>query len=294
MKHIPLFMLALLTVPAWSQTPEPAAAPAATGATPAPSSAPSEPPPAASDDLLPASCRQLLVRDGSRQSILANVNVATHLRFAASVATFEVSTPGLWEASTRGSDLFIRPKTAYPAAGRTGLAVILANEQRYDFLVVAAEKVPTSCVTIHDAVVKPPPAPEPDAARVAQALIEQKAVLQRELDDRLAEMQRQVSQQAADKIKAFQYSIFTRYDWNSSLVADKALISAVYDDGRSTYIRLTTSAYGLPSISGALGDQDVLLQLQYDDLTGVVEIPGLYDQLRLRLGSHELTIKREG
>jgi hypothetical protein len=37
-----------------------------------------------------------------------------------------------------------------------------------------------------------------------------------------------------------------------------------------------------------------LLELQYDDLTGVVAIPGLYDRLRVRIGTHELIIARQG
>jgi hypothetical protein len=285
-----------LSAPAWAQEQGSANPPHALDLAPAPATAPAILPPSPDPADPPQTpCRQLLVDPASRNTVQAHISVSTRLHFPSHVATFEVSTPGLWEATTKGEDLWIRPKTAYSAANKTGLTVILDDDTRYDFLVTSTDHVPASCVSIHDKVAKKPKpapaAPDPEATRAAaELLVQQKGQFQQQL----VEMRRQITQQSADRIKAFQYSINTRYDWNSSAIADKNLINAVYDDGRSTYIRISTSAYGLPAISGALDDKDLLLELQYDDLTGVIEIPGLYDRLRLRLGTHELIIARQG
>lgn len=107
-------------------------------------------------------------------------------------------------------------------------------------------------------------------------------------------MRRQVEQQARDRIKEFQSSISTRYKWAGDNADDRYLVSAVYDDGRFTYVRVSTSAFGLPSLSGLLDGKDTIVQYDYDDLTGVYTIQGLFDRLRLKLGTHAVNIKREG
>jgi hypothetical protein len=298
-RHLLTAAAFVLSTTAWAQTADQAAPPAVPAPAPPKTSAPAVPAapgPADAPQSQQTPCRQLLVAPSSRNTIQTNINVATRLHFPTPVATYEVSTPGLWEASTKGQDLWVRPKTPYSSANKTGLTVILDDETRYDFLAVSTERVPASCITIHDQVPKKPKSPQPsaEAAEATHAAAELLVTQKHQFQAELAELRSQVTQQAADRIKAFQYSINTRYDWNSSASADKNLINAVYDDGRSTYIRITTSAYGLPAVSGALGDKDVLLEGQYDDLTGVFEIPGLYDRLRIRLGSHELIIARQG
>ena len=58
-------------------------------------------------------------------------------------------------------------------------------------------------------------------------------------------------------------------------------------------MRIATSAFGLPSLSALLDDQDALVQYSYDDLTGVFTVQGLFDQLKVRLGGHQIDIQRQ-
>ena len=249
-------------------------------------------------------------------TIEANVNVATRLQFPATVAKDEVSTPDLWDGSYSGSSVWIRPKTIIREADRTGLTVFLDNGHSYDFLVAAAPGVPQSCILIVDyptvtptpPVASAPAAPtrspeEIEAARQAanarasaaraaraRASAQQQAALTAKFD----QMRRQMEQQANDRIKQFQYSIDTQYAWDGVTRDDQLLVNAVYDDGRFTYVRVTTTAFGLPALSGRLDGKDALLEFDFDDLTGVFTVQGLYDKLRLKLGTHVINIVRKG
>jgi len=250
-----------------------------------------------------AACRVVLLPPGTRETIQAAVTVGTRIQFPGAIKTFQVDTPGLWDGTAKDDSLFIRPKTTEAAATTTGVSVFLANGRKYDFVVERSEALPNRCVLVTDypggtaaeaspthrlrRAAEPAPAPVP-----TELLAHQQA----QYAEQLAEMRRQVEAQARDRIKAFQYAINTRYAWAGSEATpdERELVSAVYDDGRFTYVRIATSAFGLPSLSARLDDQDVLVQYSYDDLTGVFTVQGLFDRLKVRLGGHQIDIQRQG
>jgi hypothetical protein len=301
--------------PAAAAQPEPGAAeppqsmlqerPADAGATPLVPT-PAGPPADATRNTTQSQCRTVLVARGVRETVAANVAVATRIELPGEIANIAVSVPGFWDSAFKGDSVWVRPRTAVPEAQNTGLSAILADGRKYDFLVNREEAVPQSCVIVRDMQESPPrqaaqatargtgrrgPSRE-EQERALAAMMDQ----QRAYEAQLQEMRRQVEQQASDRIKAFQYSINTRYRWDGKKGDGAAadLVTAVYDDGRFTYVRVATSAFGLPSLSGELGDKDVVLQYDYDDLTGVFTVQGLYDRIRVRIGSHEISVRREG
>jgi len=253
-----------------------------------------------------AACRAILLPPGTRETVQANVNVGTRVQFPGTIKTFQVDTPGLWDASAKDDSLFIRPKTSDANAGSTGVSVFLVNGRKYDFVAQRVDEIPNRCVLVAEFPGDPPadrPTGRPRGHRVqarpaaeAPDLSQALAGQQHAANQQLAEMRRQIEGQARDRIKDFQYSINTRYAWAGSgrSTDDQNLIDAVYDDGRFTYVRITTSAFGLPSVAGILDDKDVLVQYAYDDLTGVFAVQGLYDRLRVRLGNHQIDILRQG
>jgi hypothetical protein len=281
--------------------------PANSGApAPAPSATPAPPTAAAPANPLAtlSPCRRVVMPQGTREQIVSNINVGTRIQFASEIRTVETATPGLWDTNYNLNSVWIRPKTVSPEAADTGLSVFTTDGKQYDFLVNANATPQPSCVLVVD--YPPPKAPDPVAANTAGQI----AKLSRQvadLNDRLLQeeeshkkqlfdMRRQVEQQANDRINQFQYSVNTRYDWKGlgTNTDDQYLVGSVYDDGRFTYVRISTSAFGLPSFSGALGDKDTVLQYSYNDLTGVVTILGLYDQIRVKLGGHVIDVTRRG
>lgn len=249
-----------------------------------------------------AACRAMTLPPGTRETVLAHINVGTRVQFPTAIKTFQVDTPGLWDVSAKDDSLFVRPKTADAKAAATGISVFLITGRKYDFIARRSDDIPHRCVLVAAFPGDPLPGQTLSAAKAAQPpSFRAEARQPREAQiaaaaQQLAEMRRQIEAQARDRIKEFQYAINTRYAWAGSGKSsdDQNLIDAVYDDGRFTYIRITTSAFGLPAVAGVLGDRDVLLQYSYDDLTGVFTVQGLYDRLRVRLGNHQIDILRQG
>lgn len=279
--------------------------PAPTDAAPAGAASPSAPAasatPAQPESTL-SLCRRITLPENTREIVTASPNVAVRVKFPAKVKTYSISVPGLWDAESKEDSVLIRPKTPDAAAGETAVAVFTDTGRQYDLLVRLAPSgtdIP-SCVIVADLV--PPPAAASGTPRRAVGPSKAVTALERQLQDAIAnqnrqlgEMRSQVEQQATDRIKAFQYSVYTRYDWNSAQAAspdDKHLISSVYDDGRFTYVRISTTAFGLPEMTGDLGGKATVLQYTYDDLTGVFTVQGLFDKLTVALADHVISISR--
>lgn len=331
MKHVLLAsaLVAASTAAAFAQgdRPEAGAPPGGRGTAPA-DAAPQAPAgqaptgrgpaaPAPSGAASVTACRPMIVPFGTRGTIEANINVATRLEFPVTVRRVEVSTPALWDATYAEHSAWVRPKTQVAVAGQTGLTVFLVNGRTLDFLVNASSTVPPSCVLVVEppqpAAAQPSPASPPQQAprtpeeaagdreaaaaraRAASAsATRRRASEDARLAERFAAMRRQVEQQAMDRIKQFQHSIDTNYTWGGSGRGDQYLVQAVYDDGRFTYVRIKTDAFGVPAITGRVNGADTLLQYTYDDLTGVFTIQGLFDRLNLSLGTHSIPIRRRG
>lgn len=315
-------LLALPAAAAFAQANQPGAGmpPGAQGATPgdaAPQGANGRSPdaPAPGGPASVTACRPMIVPFGTRGTIDANVNVATRLQFPVTVRRVEVSTPALWDATYAEHSAWVRPKTTVSVAGQTGLTVFLENGRTFDFLVNASPTVPPSCVIVVEPpqpAAQPAPAPAPQqpprapeevagnreaAARAraaSAAAARRRASEDARLAERFAAMRRQVEQQAMDRIKQFQHSIDTNYEWGRGGRDERHLVQAVYDDGRFTYVRIKTDAFGVPAVTGRVNGADTLLQYTYDDLTGVFTIQGLFDRLSLSLGTHSIPIKRRG
>jgi hypothetical protein len=240
-------------------------------------------------------CQRLAARPGHRYSLRANMQVATRVSFPSPIEVFENTLPKLWDVSTYDNSLWARPNSATPEGARTGVSVRLKNGDHYDFVFYAADSLSPSrsCVII---------APRqaryrgPTAADLAAQQAEEEA-RQAAFDDTVENIRRQAENQANDAIKAFQYSMNTAYEWrpaSKQSAGMNGLISAAYDDGRFTYIRIRTTGYGLPALSARDGDKDLVVQYTYDDLTGVYTVLGLFDTLRLSVGTSAIDIRRKG
>ncbi len=266
-------------------------------------------------------CTVVVSQPGQRLILNVGIEVGTRLRFTYPIDTFQVSME-TWDVRQEESTLWLRPKTSAKEADEAGVTVFLkgAEERReLDFLVRAAETTDYSCIYVLDA----PTAVElfrgprrqsreeqealrdelyealdeadarEEAARRSRSAFEQRQQgLAATFEAKLNEMSRQYRAQADDALAAFQYSIHTGYTWGTKTQAFPSIISAVYDDGRFTYIRLAESGFGVPAITAKSGEDFFVVQYDYQDLTGVYTVQGLFDELVVRFGQQEISIKR--
>ena len=250
-------------------------------------------------------CRRLVMIPNVEETVDSNILLGVHLQFPSKVKTLQLSSgPHLWEGQHEDNSVWVRPKEDNATVDKVKLTVFLEDGRNYDFTVRQVAQVKgASCVVITD----PPPSHDALADRKAQEVAAQDAATIQALNNRLRDqetrqrqiidqLRSQIEQQAQDRIKSFQYAINTKYRWDVTNGSEdtRHLIDSVYDDGRFTYIRISTTAFGLPSITGKLNGNDAIIRKQYDDLTGVYTITGLFDQLQVSLGSYAVLIQRQG
>ena len=248
-----------------------------------------------------AACGTLNVGGDLRITLSAHPQVATRVNFPSPIADVSNSAPSLWDdftAPTGATSLWVRPKTTTLAGSTAGVSVLTQDGRSYDFVFEISPDVPaTSCWAVADTRTIPGTADrlqELETERVA--LSNERRRLQIEREDqrrRTAALNRQqqatisalsdtAAKQARDAISAFKYSVNTSYSWGYSKVPPPFEISAAFDDGRNTYIRILSDAAGAPAVVAIQGEETMALNYSYDDLTGVYTIQGLYERIELR------------
>ncbi|MBS1017105.1 TrbG/VirB9 family P-type conjugative transfer protein [Acetobacter persici] len=287
----------------------PEASPAPAGATSGPMS-PSAPAVPHDGPLLSTvkACTPLVSPQGVTRSFNASVNVAAHLIFPLPVASAHVSTT-VWTEDHHGNSLWIRPTQASHIADTVGLTVTMTDGRQFDYTVKSVAE-PTNCylvvpfpfvspnassLTPEQLAQAQKAAQQAQARRNAQIRAAAQAEAKRKADEAAAyqaqfnAMKQQMMAQAEDRIKQFQMAIHTDYKW-----PNHDLVTAVYDDGETTYIRVAKTGFGTPVLTGTHDGKEVALEYDYDDLTGVYVVSGLYDKVLAILGTNRVLIKRKG
>ncbi len=250
-------------------------------------------------------CEKIIAKKGTVYNINSNIDVGTRIVFPAIITEHMVSLGGeLWDVKSSGKNIWVRPKTEVLEGNKTGMTVIVKRGSRkttYDFIVNSAKKVKKSCYIISNyipKVVKKRSKTKNIDNKLIQEITqnyEKKILILKKLHTKkLHNMHRQFKAQAQDLISDFTYRINTAYEWSSGDISYPQIVQAVYDDGRFTYLRIKTTGYGLPSVVGISGNEKFVLQSEYDDLTGVFSIQGLYDGFLVKYDRKELIVKRMG
>ena len=257
-------------------------------------------------------CGVLKITDDQRITLPANAQVATRINFPSPLTDVSNSVPGLWDdfvAPTGATTFWARPRTTTAAGATAGVGLATEDGRAYDFVFEVAEAVPTtSCWTIADA------RPVPGMADRLQALENERsslaaerqrlaveredqrqrtAALNRAQSARITALSDTAAKQARDAISAFKYTVTTAYSWSYSEKIPPFQISAAFDDGRSTYVRILSDAHGAPAVIGRQGEDVLALNYSYDDLTGVYTIQGLHDRIELRFGGVLAVVERK-
>ena len=257
-------------------------------------------------------CGDLVLDGHVRISLPAHPQVATHITFPGPIADSSNAAPELWDvftAPTGGRSLWVRPRTTTIAGTTVGVTAVGTDGRPYDFAFEVSREVPdTSCWTITDHRPVAAAAVRLDALDAErEALVAERRRLEIQIEDQRRRMdaldqarQREIealsataAEQARDAIDAFRYAVNTAYGWGYSQTPPPFEISAAYDDGRNTYIRILSDAFGAPAVVGIRGEEVQALNYSYDDLTGVYEIQGLHEVIELRFADVLARVERK-
>ncbi len=87
--------------------------------------------------------------------------------------------------------------------------------------------------------------------------------------------------------------MFTQYQWDKhSKNYPENLIASVYDDGRTTFVRLASRHQGSLSIEAKVGDMNTLLPVDHDDHYTVFSVRGVYPSFSLNIGNSSVRVTR--
>jgi hypothetical protein len=238
-------------------------------------------------------CLRVNGRPGIRLAYKASPSIGLRLGFASKVAAVSNATPRLWDVSSYERSVWIRPRTESTYGDRVGVTISLENGNYYDFIVVRSDSASpsNSCVLIRDPNIARRKKPVKNTSNQGQSA--QIELLQTQ-KVAIEEIRRQTEKQASDQVRAFQYSINTSYVVTSKTKGLTQFISAAFDDGRTTYIRIKSTGYGLPTLTAKGQSRDQVLQYIYDDITGVYAIIGLFDTIQVKLGDNLILLQRKG
>lgn len=148
----------------------------------------------------------------------------------------------------------------------------------YDILVTrTAPKQHTPCLIVSEKpqfIFKPTPAPKP------KPKVEKKKPAPRTLE--------QTPAMTTDFPQ-----MFTQYQWNKhSKNYPENLIASVYDDGRSTFIRLASRHQGELSIEAKISGINTLLPVNHDKDYTVFSVRGVYPSFSLNIGNSSVKVTR--
>lgn len=213
-------------------------------------------------------CRQVTVAPNSVTTIQAQINHATRITLP-DVITRDIAGnastdggQGLWQVTAIGEHYWIKPSDANSSDGEsTSLTLLTASGGVFEFVIQRVNNLVSPCIVVRDSI-------------AMGGVFGATAALP--------------AAPAADADAAASPS-FTRYRFKGDDV------SAVFDDGRYTYVRLSNRPAGLevPTLRGGDKRHPELIDARYDAETQTYTVTGVHDVLTLVSGRRQVEIRRE-
>ena len=238
-------------------------------------------------------CKTIHRNDGRVYTINAALHKAAHVILPEPLMGQPISgNTDLWQVEAQGNHLFIKPTTKLKDGAETSVTVIGVSNTSYDFRAVRSANADYCVQVKNDGSLIQGGALSrwvPPQAQENVALRQQLSRLQGDLNM----MQERNREQIENAMSEYRGHIYTRYKWTTgSGFMGKKTISDVWDDGRWTYIRVTSDNKGLLTVSGLLDQAKELIEYQYDRENMLYKIVGIYPKLFLRYGESEITVSR--
>ena len=261
---------------------------------------------ASSSDVPKETCELVVYNSGATYTVASSVNVAAHLKFPKNIDVINTSlSTKLWNITHDGSDLWVRGLDTETAAARVGVTVKFEDETTVT-LIVENHVAPPPCYRFwHEGAVRTALGASEELERAMKAAEEQKAAAldaQRQYLKKAVELnetykqaleraQLQLELSTNDAIEDFKERIYTAYAIEATSSNDFH-VTAAYDDGIFTYIRIDSQAFGVPALSKRRGEETLIVDHSFNDLNNVYSVPGLHRELALELEGQTVIIRR--
>lgn len=202
----------------------------------------------------------------------------------------------LWDVEGAGQHLFVKPNSLEKEGYSTTVTAIGKSGNSYDFSLTRSASGVSSCVRIAEGGLVS------DSNRSALTRMQDpntdykalSGIWQKRYQDLKVKQKGQQDKAVMEAVRKYRFHIYTRYDWSEgSGFIGKNLISDVYDDGRFTYIRLASDNKGLLSLESELGGKKEIIEANFDDVTKMYRVAGIYPAFDLKYNKAKLRVTRD-
>ncbi|ELB2239702.1 TrbG/VirB9 family P-type conjugative transfer protein [Vibrio parahaemolyticus] len=228
-----------------------------------------------------STCQTLNYQDGDLIRITSAPNLGTRIALPSPLIKQPVITNARrWNigGEVGTNQIVVAPNSLDKEGAQAMVFAFTKSGKVYDILVTrTTPKQHTPCLIVSEKPqfifkATPPPKPEPK--------VEKKKPAPRTLE--------QTPAQTSDFPQ-----MFTQYQWNKhSKNYPENLIASVYDDGRTTFVRLASRHQGSLSIEAKVGGINTLLPVNHDKDYTVFSVRGVYPSFSLNIGNSSVKVTR--
>jgi type IV secretory pathway VirB9-like protein len=239
-------------------------------------------------------CEVIRWTAGDVSTVYASRWKASHIILPEKNLDVIVGNSDLWDVSYVENHVWIKPNSSEWQGAETTISYVSQSNQSYEFLVKRANSKADKpiCYTIEprNGLINQSAWRDYTTTRRSDQVA---AMAQSVARKQVASSTRQIVEQTQDALRRYRMSIYTDYDVETSKAAG-INVTAVYDDGRFTFIRLADDAPGLVAVYGEVDGKEELLEYKYDAPTKVFQVSGIFPTLKMRSDKAEIRIARKG
>ncbi len=230
---------------------------------------------------LASTCTTLNYQQGDLVRVTSAPNLGTRIELPSNLIKAPVITNARrWEigGEVGSNQLIVAPNSTEKEGAQAMVFAFTQSGKVYDILITRSRpKEHTPCLIVSEKPsfifkATPPPKPKPKVVK--------KAPKPRTLE-------------TTPPVNEAFPTMFTQYQWDKSNKAyPENLIASVYDDGRSTFIRLANRHQGSLSVEAKVAGINTLLPVSHDKDHTVFSVRGVYPSLSLHLGNSRVKVTR--
>lgn len=242
---------------------------------------------------VPGRCKTYNWTPGDIITVEAQLYKQTHIVLPEDSIDVIWGTEELWDQNFIKNNVFMKPRTDQPQGAETTASAVGTSGNAYEFRVVRVAKMESHCVVIKangNLVHKANWDSKDNAAQSQIAQLQQQLV---RANAEQAAIKDDVKRQTTAAVKSYRSALSSNYEWTDGegWFATSS-IDSVQDDGRFTYIRLSSDSHGIMSIVAEIDGETEILEKVYDASKKEYRIAGVYPKFKLRAGNSEMTITR--
>lgn len=242
---------------------------------------------------VPRRCKVYNWSPGDIVEVDAELYKQTHVSLPEDALDVVWGPKNLWNQEFVRNNVFITPTTKEAAGKETTITVIGQSGNSYEINVTRVEKMVSHCVIIKagTGLVNKANWANHDSAQDARIAALQQQLARAQADQALAAAE--AKRQTSAAVKSYRAALASNYEWTEGQgYFAKTAVESVQDDGRFTYIRLSSDNNGIMSVMAEVDGEQEVIEKVYDASKREYRIAGVYPKFTLRAGKSELTITR--